>query len=64
MGVSLQPSGIQTLVTQGDAEGLADRGADAPARDPVIDPEPADGLIGVGQGEAVGRQGVGEIGRD
>ena len=47
----------------GSAQGLADRGADAPAGDPVIDPEPADRLVGVGQGVAVGRQRVGEIGR-
>ena len=44
----------------GRAEGLADRRADAPAGDAVLDPEPADGLVGVGQGVAVGRQGVGE----
>ena len=41
-GVSLMPSGIQTLVTQGDAQRLADRRADLPAGDAVVDPELAD----------------------
>ena len=34
----------------GGAQGLADRGADAPAGDAVIDPEPADGLDRGGPG--------------
>ena len=41
----------------GRPERLAEGGPDLPAGDPVVDPELADGRIGVGQRVAVGRQG-------
>ena len=48
----------------GDArrtQGLADRRADPAAGDAVIDPEPPDARVGMGQCVAVGGQRVGEI---
>ena len=47
----------------GRAERLADRGADLPAGDAVLDPELADALVGLGEREAVGRFGMREAGR-
>ena len=63
IGGSLEPSGIQTLVMHGVPRRRADRGADAAAGDAVIDPEPPDARVGVGQGIAVGGQRVGEVRR-
>ena len=44
----------------GRAERLADRGADLPAGDAVLDPELADAFVACGEREAVGRLGMGE----
>ena len=43
-------------------ERLAESGPDLAADDAVVDPELADGRIRVGQRQAVGRSGVGEVG--
>ena len=45
------------------AERLAHRGADAPARDAVVDPERPDRRVGVGQRDVVGRLRMREVGR-
>ena len=62
-GVSFMPSGIQTLVTQGVPRALPMAAPIFAAGDAVLDPEPADGRVGLGEREAVGRLGMGEVGR-
>ena len=62
-GTVLGAVGDPDVGDAGGPQGLADRAADPAAGDAVVDPEPPDGRVGVGQGVAVGGQGVGEIRR-
>ena len=59
-GVSLQSVGNPDVGHAGRFQLLADGRADLAAGDAVLDPEPADARVRMGQREAVGRLGMGE----